>query len=91
MKKKCQKYLLYTFIEKQAHLEELTQMKLIKQVLLRSSCQDYVTNLNHYISTSTRVLMTTNLGRMVTNLERVVPIMFLDSLVIGLARSRGKL
>ena len=91
MKKVCQKYLLYTSIEKQAHLEELTQMRLIKQVLLRSSCQDYVTNLNHCISTSTRVLMTTNLGRMVTNLERVVPIMFLDTLVIGLARSRGKL
>ena len=46
---------------KHAHLAELTQMKLIKQVLV------LVTSKEHYIST-TRVPMVTILGRIVTYL-----------------------
>ena len=51
---------------KQARLRELTQMRLIKQVLVMSSRHD------HYISTNI-VPMATKLGRMVTNLQCYYP------------------
>ena len=41
-----------TKLSRHVHLEELTQMKLIKLVLVTPSCQDHVTNLKHYISTT---------------------------------------
>ena len=57
---------------KQVNLQELTQIRLIKQVLVTSSHQDHVTNENHYISTTT-VPMTTKLGRMVIYLDGLLP------------------
>ena len=51
---------------KQARLRELTQMRLIKQVLVMSSRHD------HYISTNI-VPMATKLGSMVTNLQCYYP------------------
>ena len=39
--------LMTTILGKQFHLKDLTQMKLIKQVLVTSSCQDHVTILKH--------------------------------------------
>ena len=49
---------------RQVHLQDLTQMRLIRQVLVTSSHQDQGTNYNH-IST-TRVLMAAKLGTMGT-------------------------
>ena len=54
-------------------LEELTQMKLIKQVLVRSSRQDHVTNLKQIIS-FIRAPLATKLGRMVTYIDGLLPI-----------------
>ena len=51
---------------KQVRLRELTQMRLIKQVLVIPSRHD------HYISTNI-VPMATKLGRMVTNLQCYYP------------------
>ena len=59
------------------YLEKLTQMKLIKQVLVTSSSQDHVKNLKHYIST-TRVPLATKLGRMITYFNRLLPIKSYD-------------
>ena len=50
---------------KQIHLQDLTQIRRIRQVLVTSLCQDYVTNVNHYISTTT-VPMATKISKMVT-------------------------
>ena len=52
---------------KQVHLKDLTQIRLIKQVLVTSLRQDHVTNGKHYIST-TRVPMANKLGMKVTYL-----------------------
>ena len=41
---------------KQVHVEDLIQMKLIKQVLVKSSYQGHITKEKHFIST-TRVAM----------------------------------
>ena len=67
---------------KQVHLGELTQMRLIKQVLMTLSCEDHVTNvvLVHFISTST-VPMFTKHGWMVANFEGLLPIMLLYLLI----------
>ena len=64
---------------KQLHLEELTQVRLIKQVLVISTGQDHVTNENH-IST-TRVPMATKLFRMVTYLDWLLPLKLHDPLI----------
>ena len=63
----------------QAHLEEMTQVRLIKQVLVKFSRQHHVTNYKH-IST-TRMLMTTKLGRMVTYPYGLLPIKSHDALI----------
>ena len=65
---------------KQVHLQELTQMRLIKLVLVMSSVQDHKKNLKH-IST-TAVPMATRLGRMVTFLDVLLPIKSHDSLIM---------
>ena len=62
---------------KQVHLQDLTQMRLIKQMLVTSLWQDYVTNWNHFIST-TRGTMATKLGRMITNFDGLLPIKLHD-------------
>ena len=56
----------------QVHLEELTQIRPIKQLLLMPSYQNYVTN-EKYIP-STKVSLASKLGRMVTYLDRLLPI-----------------
>ena len=53
---------------KQVHTQDLTQMRLIKQVLLIPLCQDHLTNKKYYISITT-VPMTTKISRMVTYFE----------------------
>ena len=58
---------------RQVHLQELTQIRLIKQVLMTSSRQNNVTNLKHYICT-TSVPLRTELSRMVTYLDRLLSI-----------------
>ena len=58
--------------EKQVHLQELTQMRLIKHVLVTSLRQNRVANLKHYIST-VRVPIATKLGRMITYLDGFLP------------------
>lgn len=60
---------------KKVNLEELTQIRLIKQVLLTSSCQASRScdKLKIYIST-TRVFMATELDRMGGYLDRVLHI-----------------
>ena len=55
---------------KHIHLEELTQMRLIKEVLVISSHQDHMTNKN--ISTA-RVPMANKLSRIVTYLDGLLP------------------
>ena len=64
---------------KQLHLEELTQVRLIKQVLVISPSQDHVINETH-IST-TRVPMVTKLCRMVMYLEWLLPLKLHDPLI----------
>ena len=73
---------------KEVHLQDLIQMRLIKEVLVTSLRQDHVTNKN--IST-TRVPMVTKLGRMVTYLEGLQPIKSDDPLITCLRRSLNKL
>ena len=65
---------------KQLHLEELTQVRLMKQVLVMSPGQNHVTNENH-IST-TRVPMATKLCRMVTYLDWLLPLKLHDPLIM---------
>ena len=65
---------------KQLHLEELTQVRLMKQVLVMSPGQNHVTNENH-IST-TRVPMATKLRRMVTYLDWLLPLKLHDPLIM---------
>ena len=67
---------------RQIHLEqkELTQMRLIKQVLVTSSRQDYVTNLKQYTPT-TRVPLATKLGRMVWYRHGLLSIKSYDFLI----------
>ena len=60
-----------TKFDKQLHLEEFTQMRLIKQVMVTSSRQDHMTNKKYYIFTTT---VSMKLGRMVVYLQRVLPI-----------------
>ena len=62
-----------TKFDKQLYLQDLPQMRLIKQFLVTSLHQDHVINLKHYIST-TREPMATKLGRMVTYLDMLLPI-----------------
>ena len=62
-----------TKFDKQVYLQDLPQMRLIKQVLVTSLRQDHATTLKHSIST-TRVPMATKLGRMVTYLDMLLPI-----------------
>ena len=57
-----------TKIGKQVQLQKLTQIRVIKQVLLTSSFQDHVAELKLYISTTT-VLIATKLGKMITYLD----------------------
>ena len=64
---------MVTKFGKQVHLQDLTQMRLIKQVLVMSLRQDNVANEKHCIST-TRVSMATKLGRMVTYLNGLLPV-----------------
>ena len=64
---------------KQVHLEQLSQIRLIKQVLVTSSHQDQVTNWKH-ISTTT-VPMATRLGKKATYLDGVLSIKSHDPLV----------
>ena len=52
---------------KQIHLVDLTQTRLIWQVLALSLSQGHVANLRNYISTS-KLPLATNIGRMVTYL-----------------------
>ena len=65
---------------KQLHLEELTQVRLMKQVLVMSPGQNHVTNENH-IST-TRVPMATKLCKMVTYLDWLLPLKLHDPLIM---------
>ena len=65
---------------KQVHLQDLTQMKLIKQALVTSLRQDHLRNYNHYISI-TRVPMATKLGKMITYLDRLLLIKSHDPLI----------
>ena len=60
-----------TKFSKHLHLEELTQMILVEQMLVTLKRQDHVTRQKH-IST-TRVPMITKLGRMVTYLHVLLP------------------
>ena len=62
-----------TKFDKQVYLQDLPQMRLIKQVLVTSLRQDHVTTLKHSIS-ATRVPMATKLGRMVTYLDMLLPL-----------------
>ena len=64
-----------TKLGKQVHLQHLTQMGLIKQMLLTS-----LENIKTLYST-TRVSMATNLGRMVTYLDGILPIKSHDPLI----------
>ena len=75
---------------KQVHLEDLTQVRLIKQVLVTSTGQDYVTSENYYIFTTT-MPMATKLDRMATYLEWLLPINRMTIYSRGLTRSSGKL
>ena len=50
---------------KQIHLQDLNQIRRIRQVIVTSLCHGYVTNVNHYISTTT-VRMATKISKMVT-------------------------
>ena len=63
-----------TKVDKQVHLEELTQITLIEQFLVIMLW--LVTSLRHY-----RMPMATKLGRKVTYLEGFLPIMLLAPLV----------
>ena len=53
---------------KQVHPQNLTQMRLIKKVLLTSLYKDHLAKLHYYIFTTT-VPMATKLGCMVTYLD----------------------
>ena len=64
---------MITKFGKQVHPQELTQMRLIKQVLVTSLCQYNLTYYKHYIST-TRVLVATKLGTMVTYLDGLMTV-----------------
>ena len=63
--------LMTTIFGKQFHLKDLTQMKLIKQMLVTSSFQDHVTNFNHLHNEW--VPKATKLGNMVTYLMGSCP------------------
>ena len=65
---------------KQVHLQDLTQMELIKQALVTPLRQDHLRNYNHYISI-TRVPMATKLGKMITYLDRLLLIKSHDPLI----------
>ena len=77
---------MITKFGKKVHLHDLTQMRLINQVLVTSLRQDHVTNEKHI--SATRVSMNIRLGRLVTYLDWVLPINSHDLLI---ARSRDKL
>ena len=71
---------MITKFHKQVHLQDLTQLRLIKQLLVTSLRQDHVTNGKHRPST-TRVPMATKLGRMITYLDGLLPIKSHDPLI----------
>ena len=75
---------------KQVPLEDLTQVRLIKQVPVTSAGQDHVTSENYYIFTTT-MHMATKLDRMATYLEWLLPINRMTISSRGLTRSSGKL
>ena len=66
---------------KQVDLQDLTQMRLIQQLLVTTLHQDYVTNLNHHISTTIMVLMATKLGMVATYLDGLLPMKSHDPLI----------
>ena len=71
---------MHTKFGKQVHLQDLIQMRLMKQVLMTSLRQDCMTKYEHYISTTT-VSMTTKLGKFVTCNKKLLPKMLLPPLV----------
>ena len=77
-----------TNVGRQVHLEEFTQMRLIKQVLLTSSHQDHVRNLKKYIST-TRVSLATRPGRMVLTLSSFCP--YTSPITVPIATKIGRM
>ena len=66
---------------RQVNLEKLTQIRLIKQVLVTPSGQYHVTILKHYIST-TSVLLATELGSVVTYLDELLSIKSYNHLIM---------
>ena len=72
---------MITKFGEQLHLQDLTQVKVIKQELVTLLRQNYVTSLDHYISTTT-VSLATKLSRMVPYSDRLVPIKWHDPLIM---------
>ena len=68
-----------TKLSKQLHVQELRQIRLIKQVLVSPSCQDHITNQKH--TSTTTVPMATKLGWIVTNIIGLPPIKSHEPLV----------
>lgn len=62
-----------TKFDGQVNLEELTQIRLMKQVVETSSRQDHVPILKHYTSTTSEPLAT-ELRRILTYLNELLPI-----------------
>ena len=72
----CSKFQMRPMITKfdnQTHLHYLTQMRLIKQVLVTSSLEDYIS--------TTRVPNATKLAKMVAYLDGLVPIKSYEPLI----------
>ena len=65
---------------KQVHLEEFTQMRKMKQVLMTSPYQDRVANFKGYISTM-RVSLAIKLGSMENYLDGLLSIKWHDPLI----------